>query len=120
LLNSPDTTNYLRFTFGLTRHEYMDFHCHGQEFNVGGRRHEPNPSLQGWRASTDKCPGLAGTGFGIEAATDKRRLVYLDGVVISASEESPEAGPDNTAPRGAVSVPVDLRRNRSVDIAGAD
>jgi hypothetical protein len=54
---------------------------------VRGRRHEPNPSLQGWRASTDKCPGLAGTGFGIEAATDKRRLVYLDGVVISASEE---------------------------------
>lgn len=52
-----------------------------------GRRHEPNPPIQGWRASTDKYPGLVGTGFGIEAATDKRCFLYLDGVVILASEE---------------------------------
>jgi hypothetical protein len=79
--------SYLRFSFDLARHEYVDFHCHGKEFNVQGRRHEPNPPLQGCRASTDKCPGLVGTGFGIEAATDKRCFLYLDGVVISASEE---------------------------------
>jgi hypothetical protein len=65
----------------------VDFHCHEKEFNVQGRRHEPNPPLQGWRASTDKGPGLVGTGFGIEAATDKRCFLYFDGVVISASEE---------------------------------
>ena len=40
-----------------------------------GRRHEPNSPLQGCRASTDKCPGLVGTGFGIEAATEITRFV---------------------------------------------
>lgn len=79
--------NYLRFTFDLARHEYVDFHCHGKEFNVKGRRHDPHPPLEGWRASTDKCPGLVGTGFGIEAASDKRCFLYLDSVVVSASEK---------------------------------
>lgn len=78
--------NYLRFTFDLARYEYVDFHCHGKEFNVLGRRHDPNPPLEGWRASTDKCPGLIGTGFGIEAATNKRCFLYLDSIVVSASE----------------------------------
>jgi hypothetical protein len=78
--------NYLRFTFDLARYEYVDFHCHGKEFDVRGRTHAPNPPLPGWRASTDKCPGLIGTGFGIEAATDKRCFLYLDAVVVSASE----------------------------------
>ena len=70
----------------MARREYVDFHCHGKEFNVKGRRHDPNPPLAGWRASTDKCPGLIGTGFGIEAASDKRCFLYLDTVVVSASE----------------------------------
>ncbi len=78
--------NYLRFTFDLVRREYVDFHCHGKEFAVRGRRHEPEPPLTGWRASTDKCPGLIGTGFGIETAADKRCFLYLDAVLVSASE----------------------------------
>jgi hypothetical protein len=78
--------NYLRFTFDLARHEYVDFHCHGKEFNVQGRRHDPHPPLAGWRASTDKCPGLIGTGFGIETATDKRCFLYLDSIVVSATD----------------------------------
>ncbi len=78
--------NYLRFTFDLARYEYVDFHCHGKEFNVQGRRHDPQPPLEGWRASTDKCPGLIGTGFGVEAASDKRCFLYLDSIVISATE----------------------------------
>jgi len=79
--------NYLRFTFDLARYEYVDFHCHGKEFDVRGRRHDPDPPLRGWRAGTDKCPGLVGTGFGIEAALNKRCYLYLDGVVVSASED---------------------------------
>ena len=78
--------NYLRFTFDLARREYVDFHCHGKEFDVKGRRHDPHPPLEGWRASTDKCPGLVGTGFGIEAASDKRCFLFLDSVVVSATE----------------------------------
>lgn len=80
--------NYLRFTYDLANYEYVDFHCHGKEFAVKGRRHAPQPPLEGWRASTDKCPGLIGTGFGIEAARDKRCFLYLDGIVVSASEGS--------------------------------
>ena len=79
--------HYLRFTFDLAKREYVDFHCYGQEFNVAGRKHNQNPPLTGWRASTDKCPGLIGTNFVIEADTNKRCFLYLDSVVISASEE---------------------------------
>ncbi len=78
--------HYLRFTFDLTTHEYVDFHCYGKEFRVAGLRHAPQPPIEGWRASTDKCGGLLNTGFGIEAATDKRCFLYLDSIVVSASE----------------------------------
>jgi hypothetical protein len=53
---------------------------------VNARRHDPNPSLEGWRASADKCPGLIGVGFGIEADTDKRCCLCLDSIVMSGSE----------------------------------
>lgn len=85
--------HYLRFTFDLARREYVDFHCHGKEFDVAGRRHQPDPPLAGWRASTEKCPGLIGTGFGIEAAADKRCFLYLDAVLVSASEEEAPPAP---------------------------
>lgn len=78
--------HYLRFTFDLTTHEYVDFHCYGKEFKVEGLKHDPNPAIEGWRASTDKCGGLLNTGFGLEAAIDKRVFLYLDSVVVSASE----------------------------------
>jgi hypothetical protein len=78
--------HYLRFTFDLTTHEYVDFHCYGKEFKVAGLKHAPNPPIEGWRSSTDKCGGLLNTGFGIEAARDKRCFLYLDSIVASCSE----------------------------------
>jgi hypothetical protein len=45
-----------------------------------------DPPLQGFRASTDKCPGLIAPSFGIETNGDKRCFLYLDSVVVSASE----------------------------------
>lgn len=80
--------HYLRFTFDLAKHEYVDFHCYGQEFDVAGKKHIMNPPLKGFRASTDKCPGLVVILFGVETDTDKRCFLYLDSVVVSASEES--------------------------------
>ena len=71
----------------LAKHEYVDLHCFGQEFDVAGRKHIPDPPLSGYRASTDKCAGLVNVGFAIEAARDKRCFLYLDSVVISASEK---------------------------------
>lgn len=79
--------HYLRFTFDLASHEYVDFHCFGQEFDVAGKKHNPNPPLAGYRASTDKCPGLVNVAFAIEAARNKRCFLYLDSVVISAAEK---------------------------------
>jgi hypothetical protein len=81
----PPPWHYLRFTFDLARHEYLDFYCSGREFPVAGLSHRPDPPLAGWRASTDKCPGLIGTGFGVETATDKRCFLYLDSVLVSAT-----------------------------------
>jgi len=78
--------HYLRFTFDLAKHEYVDFHCYGQEFDLAGQQHVMTPPLSGVRASTDKCPGLAVILFGAEADTDKRRFLFLDSVVISASD----------------------------------
>lgn len=79
--------HYLRFTFDLSTYEYVDFNCYGKEFDVGGRTHVFDPPLVGWRASTDKAHGLIGAGFGIETNSDKRCFLYLDSVVVSASEE---------------------------------
>jgi hypothetical protein len=63
----------------------VDFHCHGQEFDVAGKKHIMDPPLVGWRSSTDKCPGLIGTIFAIQTNSDKRCFLYLDSVVVSAS-----------------------------------
>lgn len=78
--------HYLRFTFDLATHEYVDFYCFGQEFDVAGRKHIPTPPLVGHRASTDKCAGLVNVAFAIESNSNKRCFLYLDSVVISASE----------------------------------
>jgi hypothetical protein len=78
--------NDLRFTFDLDRYEYVDFHCHGKEFDMKGRTHAPQPPLPGCCASTDKCLGLIGTGFGIEAANHKRCFLYIDSILVSARE----------------------------------
>jgi len=75
--------HYLRFTFNTTTQEYCDFHCYGKEFDVAGLRHQPDPPLTGFRASTEKCAGLLNCGFGIEADTDTRCALYLDAVVVS-------------------------------------
>lgn len=80
--------HYLRLTFDVDRHEYVDFHCYGQEFDVAGKQHIMDPPLVGWRSSTDKCPALLALVFGIEADTDKRCFLYLDSVVVSASESA--------------------------------
>jgi len=79
--------HYLRFTFDLERYEYVDFNCYGKELDVAGRRHVFDPPLVGWRASTDKAHGLIATGFAVRTNSDKRCFLYLDSVVISASEE---------------------------------
>ena len=78
--------HYLRYTFDLGTHTLTDFNCNGKEFNVCGKTHAPEPPLKGFRASTDKCPGLIGTGFGIETNSDKRCFLYLDSVLVSATE----------------------------------
>ena len=78
--------HYLRFTFDLGRHQYADFHCYGRDFKVAGREHRPEPPLEGWRASVENCPGLINAGFRIEAGRDRRCFLYLDSVVVSASE----------------------------------
>lgn len=78
--------HYLRFTFDWARHEYVDLHCYGQEFDVAGKKHIMNPPLVGFRASTEKCPGLIAPIFGIETNSDKRCFLYLESVVVSASE----------------------------------
>jgi hypothetical protein len=82
--------HYLRLTFDLTSHCYVDFHCYGKEFEVAGKQHVFDPPLTGFRASTERCPGLVATIFGIEAEQDKRCFLYLDSVVVSA--EGDEAG----------------------------
>lgn len=86
---SPDGVgwHYLRLTFDLRRHEYVDFNCDGREFDVAGIRHVFDPPLVGWRASTDKAHGLILPTFGVEAADDVRCNLYLDTIVVSASEE---------------------------------
>jgi len=78
--------HYLRLTFDLGKHEYVDFHCYGKEFDVAGKQHDMTPPLSGFRASTDKCPGLVAILFGAEADRDKRCFLYLDSVVVSVSE----------------------------------
>ena len=83
--DSPSPWHYLRLTFDLARHEYTDFACEGQEFAVAGLGHHPEPPLSGWRASTDKCPGLIGTGFGIETAADQRSFLYLESLLVSGT-----------------------------------
>lgn len=79
--------HYLRLTLDLARHEYVDFHCAGQEFDVAGRKHIQDPPLVGWRSSTDKCPGLVGCQFVIQTNSDERCFLYLDSVVASATAE---------------------------------
>jgi len=79
--------HYLRFTFDLAKREYADLHCYGQEFDVAGRRHVQDPPLTGWRASAEKCPGLIAVVFGIETNSPKRCFLYLDSVVVSASDK---------------------------------
>jgi hypothetical protein len=78
--------SYLRFTFDVARHEYVDLHCQGQEIDVAGRQHRMDPPLSGFRASTDKCPGLIAVLLGIEADSDKRCFLFIDSLVVSASE----------------------------------
>jgi len=78
--------HYLRFTFDLENHTYVDFNCAGKEFDVAGRKHEMEPPLVGYRGSTDLCSGLVNAGIGIETNSDKRCFLYLNSVVFSASE----------------------------------
>jgi hypothetical protein len=80
--------HYLRLTFDLATHRYIDFHCYGRDFDVADLTHVPDPPLPGYRASTDRCTGLIAACLGIEAAEDRRCFLLLDSVVISASEES--------------------------------
>ena len=79
--------HYLRFTFDTARHEYVDLHCHGKEFDIAGRRHVFDPPLSGFRASTDRCAGLLNFGIGIETNSDKRCFLYLDSIVVSMEPE---------------------------------
>lgn len=78
--------NYFRFTIDLANYEYVDFNCSGKEFDVKGLKHIYKPQLPGWRASTDKTHGLVLPSFGIETNSNKRVALYLDSIVISASE----------------------------------
>jgi hypothetical protein len=79
--------HYLRLTFDLVTHEYVDFHCYGRDFSVRGHRHEPEPPLPGYRASTDRCQGLIAVCLAVEAAEDRRCFLLLDSVVVSATEQ---------------------------------
>ena len=79
--------HYLRLTIHLAKHEYVDFHCYGQEFDVAGRKPTWDPPRVGWRDSTDKCPGLLLVSFNIVTNSDKRCFLYLDSIVISATED---------------------------------
>lgn len=79
--------HYLRFTFDLVNHTYVDFNCAGREFDVDGRKHEMRPPLTGFRASTERCPMLVNAGIGIETNSNKRCFLYLNSVVASATEE---------------------------------
>ena len=79
--------HYLRFTFDTARHEYVDLHCHGREFDIAGRRHVFDPPLTGFRASTDRCASLLNFGIGIETNADKRCFLYLDSIVVSVEPE---------------------------------
>ena len=86
--------NYFRLTFDLATHEYVDFNCHGQEFNVAGQKIKTwdpaDPVITSrnweWRASTDRCSGLVFPCFSIIAELDKRCFLYLDSIVISATK----------------------------------
>ena len=79
---------YLRFTFDLDKHEYVDLNCAGEEFDVAGRKHVMDPPLTGFRAGTDHCSGLLAAVFGIQTNSDKRCFLYLDSVVVSAASGS--------------------------------
>ena len=79
--------HYLRFTFDLEKHTYSDFNCAGREFKVAGRKHVMDPPLTGFRASTERCPMLVNAGIGIETNSDKRCFLYLNSVVVSATEK---------------------------------
>lgn len=79
--------HYLRFTFDLSCYRYVDFRCDDKEIDVDGLTHVFDPPLEGWRASTDKAHGLVFPTFGIQANADTRCSLYLDSIVISASEE---------------------------------
>ena len=78
--------HYLRVTFDLAEHVFVDLNCYGKEFKVAGIKNVPEPRFEGWRGSTDKCQGLVNIGFGVEAGADKRCFLYLDSVLISAAE----------------------------------
>lgn len=81
--------HYLRLTFDLARRQYVDFRCNDQEFDIGGRGHRHN--LTGFRASTEKCPLLINAGMSIQTNSDKRCFLYLNSVVMSATEDSVES-----------------------------
>jgi len=78
--------HYLRLTFDLAACTYVDFRCGDQEFEVAGRKHEPQPALSPSRATTDHCPMLVNAGFGVETNSAKRCFLYLNSVVVSATE----------------------------------
>jgi len=90
--------HYLRLTFDLTSHEYVDFNCMGQEFDVAGQKIKTwdpdDPVIKendwGWRTSTDRCSGLLFPTFRITTATDRRCFLYLDSVVVSATKPNRE------------------------------
>jgi hypothetical protein len=78
--------HYLRLTFDLGSHTYVDFHCSGRDFAVAGLRHEPEPPLPGYRGSTDRCWGLVAVCFAVETGEDRRSFLFLDSVVVSADQ----------------------------------
>jgi hypothetical protein len=87
--------HYLRLTFDIATHEYVDFHCYGKEFNVAGMKiktwdpEDPELTERGWewRASMDRTSGLIFPDFNIIPDQDKRCFLYLDSVVVSATEK---------------------------------
>ena len=79
--------NHVRLTAHLSKHEYVDSHCYGQESDVAGRKPNWDPSRVGWRDSTNKCPGLLVVAFELATNSDKRCFLYLDSIVISATED---------------------------------
>jgi hypothetical protein len=78
--------HYLRLTFDLANRTYVDFRCADTEFDVAGRTQEAQPPLSPSRASTDHCPLLVNGSFGIETNSRKRCFLYLNSVVVSATE----------------------------------